>query len=79
MILTDWATEITYKIAKGIAKTGREAEMFFDALEIAAALRKAKADGMRDAVEIYRSQEFQDGITAQDVLAAADKIEKGEA
>ena len=64
----DWATEITYKMAKGIAKTGREAEMFFDALEVAAAIRQVKIDTLRQAASMTRA----------DCYVLADKIERGE-
>ena len=86
--LTDWASEITYKLAKGIAQTGRHAEMFFDAEEVAAAIRKARADGLREAADMIetagREVAMIDGpilplhrFTNFGMREIADKIEKG--
>ena len=64
----DWADEIASRIAMD--------DFEYD---IAAALRKAKADGMREAAEIMMDETLEGdwGTGVELIRARADKIEKG--
>lgn len=48
-----------------------------DRLKVATALRKAKADGMREAAELMDSEMFEN--SRHGIRSQADKIERGEA
>jgi hypothetical protein len=87
--LTDWADEIAEQCNWGPTVTVGDREAL-----IAAALRKAKADGMREALELLEASKktieddgdpFNSGwimcceMEGEKMLSLADKIEKGEA
>lgn len=76
--LKDWADEIAHLM--GCASCG-DAET----MGVATALRKAKADGMREAAKYAELKDSNDDAVltaleflAQDLFVAADKLEKGE-
>ena len=68
----DWADEIANKLSR--IERGESMEKFFfaQASQIAAALRKAKADGLREAAE--RTDKWFPSL-ADEFRAAADKLE----
>lgn len=80
--MMDWADEIANQILDG---SDHEALTIFasesDRVKIAAALRKAKADGMREAVEIVdmAPQHLMQRQTLDYLRARAAEIEKGQA
>lgn len=67
-MIMDWADEIAERVNREQVATVGDREAL-----IAAALRKAKADGMREAIYLYRSGGY------SKVEARANAIEKGTA
>lgn len=50
--MTDWALEVASKMALGVARNDEGTFTYFHLDEVAAALRRAKADGMVEAARI---------------------------
>ena len=78
--MMDWADEIERSIAESYSSLGEYLAGYDDG-KIAAALRKAKADGMREAADLtlqgfgHRGTLFE---AAHQIRIRANQIEKGE-
>lgn len=72
--MTDWADEIADRLQKQI-ESSHDCGYFIRMDGVAAALRKAKADGMREAHDIFYNEEHWGDSTLALVRDAASKLD----